>query len=1307
MTIDEIATAALDIHDDQEREVFLDRQCGADQTLREKVAALIRALRQADEDDFLGSGLFAVASDAAAPSSHQNAFEPASTNEAWVEKTSDRFVLRDKHAIGGLGEVWVAWDRQLGREVALKQIRPEWSTHRDAEARFRREAEITGYLEHPGVVPIYSLGQGDDGRPFYAMQFIRGRTLEQVVTEHLAADESGERSDLPWYETSDLRELLNRFVAVCNTIDYAHSRNIVHRDLKPANIMLGEYGQTLVVDWGLAKRMGTTGPSSPETSRDPENRAVPTSENGGSSVDETRHGATLGTPRFMSPEQAAGQTDHIGPATDIYCLGGTLYFLLTGSPPHVGEPDLESTFRKIVSGHFRPPVAVRPQVPPALQAIVLKAMETEPNHRYQTAGALGAEVNRYLADQALSVFRDPPVERLLRWTRKNPATAAGSVVTVLLTFFVVIAGLLLHQEMTRRQTEADRRLSVRKREIEFEKETRRLETVALTSATLQRTEAAIGESRFADAASLLQVAIERMKSQPTLDPQRNRLIAKRDRLAKLGEFESLFGRGAAMQHLGRDTETAILFQQALGELGVWDSHTWWDDLPVEDLSAQQADRLRWEVYRVLTALNSLYAARMVEVMGGTQNSGTPSSLQMLRSYLSGNKGVAEARASLELTRRIQLFRPSEAARWLSSIAGLRLRQGSRVKPAELGPPQNPPDGLELAIYSLIASADAGYRNWFKDYGKTFMEFTDEPPAQRYIDVAQEAIRRVSDQAVEDYWIRLTLAQTYFLQAQQFEQDNDYQKALERYELARSEYGRCIAIDSDAPFGFADRSTVALRQAVLMRDHPSADDYEQERANQLLQDSFRDATHARRIAPNEYWIFWHIGATAIELGRFETAVDAFVTAVEKGFYFQQTLGTPIVRLDDFRGRAAAIEFAKQFSSMTEETEDRDPRASRYAMLQAALDFSQQDYDSAVKRARKAVLLDPQNLRAIRLAGWCELKRGETDSARNHFQTGLAMDPTDPVLLVGLAQTHENDSQDSNTDTQDTRSDTQCLRYFQKVTETEDSIQPRSAAWLGIARHHLRQGQLDDSFQAINKARQLGLALDLSLFPKLATDQARALVVVTRKTRDEAAREQSIEKIKALKRYIDQVSELPTASVNQILESASPLPPRRLAVLGGAFELPLDRYWTLRPVNDEDEAVASQPPIDRVPRPDSTNNYAIRIAGDEERGSNTSWVLQQTVSALPGTSYRVAVIMRRNTPEPSRERVTLTVQHQEETLARLDSETAGNEWTVIGQHWTVPETESDYTSVNLLIKVPALTPGTTIWLDDVTIEHVPAE
>ena len=326
----------------------------------------------------------------------------------------DRFHILRKHASGGLGRVSLAYDRLLKREVALKEIRDSLADDAESRRRFFREAEITSQLEHPGVVPVYTLGQFENGRPFYVMRFIRGTSLQKAI----------DRFHFPTTEellgrVVTFRRLLRQFIDVCNTIAYAHSRGVLHRDIKPSNIMLGEFGETLVVDWGLMKS------ESSQTSED---------SNGESSqCDRTQDGAILGTPEFMSPEQAAGKNDELGPKSDIYSLGVTLHVLLTGRRP--SDPTIQ---KRIVLDCRFPDVIhnVQFRIPPQLGAICQKAMAKKAEDRYQSATELAEDVERFLADEPVNASPEGIVQKLARLTRRHPISSM--VVTLFLLVDIIL-----------------------------------------------------------------------------------------------------------------------------------------------------------------------------------------------------------------------------------------------------------------------------------------------------------------------------------------------------------------------------------------------------------------------------------------------------------------------------------------------------------------------------------------------------------------------------------------------------------------------------------------------------------------------------------------------------------------------------------------------------------------------------------------------------------------------------------------------------------------------------------------------------
>lgn len=311
------------------------------------------------------------------------------------------------HARGGLGEVHVAHDTALGRSVAVKVIQKDRAKWPLSRRRFEREAEITGQLEHPGIVPIYGVGSTTGGGIAYVMRFVEGDTFREAIERFYANTRSDPEQRLAF------RQLLSRFVAVCNTMDYAHSRGVIHRDIKPSNILIGKHGETLVVDWGLAKRIGET----------EDDEAISDSETPSRQLDErlTETGNTLGTPAYMSPEQTAGDNDRVRATSDVFSLGATLFEMLTGRSP-------------TLTGSRRIP-ALRPlntRIPRPLEAVCLKAMSINPEDRYETAGQLADEVERWLADEPVQAWREPWPVRMRRWITRHRTVVATTVVGIVI-----------------------------------------------------------------------------------------------------------------------------------------------------------------------------------------------------------------------------------------------------------------------------------------------------------------------------------------------------------------------------------------------------------------------------------------------------------------------------------------------------------------------------------------------------------------------------------------------------------------------------------------------------------------------------------------------------------------------------------------------------------------------------------------------------------------------------------------------------------------------------------------------------------
>jgi serine/threonine protein kinase len=364
------------------------------------------------------------------PTSEDDPFATCAPTASTSVSPGQRFRILRPHAKGALGEVFVALDEELHREVALKEIQERHADDPDSRARFLLEAEITGSLEHPGIVPVYALGQHSDGRPYYAMRFIPGDSLQEAIAR-FHTDEQLSRD--PAERVLESRQLLGRFVDVCDAIAYAHSRGVLHRDLKPGNVMLGPYGETLVVDWGLAKAMGRR--TTEDNGTGGERLLQPKKS---SNVKPTQMGSALGTPAYMAPEQAAGRLDRMGPASDVYSLGAMLYCLLTGKAPFEGVY-IGEVLRRVQAGEFSRPRQLKRDVPAALEAVCLKAMALQPEDRYRTPRALAADVERWLADEPVSAWREPWRLRAGRWVRRHQTLVAASVTAFLVTLLAVAA----------------------------------------------------------------------------------------------------------------------------------------------------------------------------------------------------------------------------------------------------------------------------------------------------------------------------------------------------------------------------------------------------------------------------------------------------------------------------------------------------------------------------------------------------------------------------------------------------------------------------------------------------------------------------------------------------------------------------------------------------------------------------------------------------------------------------------------------------------------------------------------------------
>jgi serine/threonine protein kinase len=421
---------------------------------------------------------------------------PADTTFRHINETLDETQVAAKRyrsygqiGKGGMGTVVRCEDTTIGRYVAMKVVRSDKVQDDKDRVRFLEEAQITGQLEHPNIVPIHELGQDEEGNLYFTMKLVKGRSLDELIWEN----KTGQRAN-------SLTQFLSMFLKICDAIAFAHAKGVIHRDLKPANVMIGDFGEVLVMDWGLAKI--TQGQSAEVKTKQPMQVNLGTIEKGEeideafegdgvigidsvrsirsqSRVIDTKFGEIQGTPVYMAPEQALGTTNLVDHRSDIYSLGAILYEMLTFKRP-IESNELKIVLQQVADGEFLSPEERTPlrKIPAELSKICMKAMTREQDRRYQTVRELEREINYYVESAAM--IKRPQSEEQENSEKAVVGTAGWAILTTLSILLISVTAFLV--VMKGRLTETGMKLQ--------EAQTQALQTTADHEALLAQIQAA-------------------------------------------------------------------------------------------------------------------------------------------------------------------------------------------------------------------------------------------------------------------------------------------------------------------------------------------------------------------------------------------------------------------------------------------------------------------------------------------------------------------------------------------------------------------------------------------------------------------------------------------------------------------------------------------------------------------------------------------------------------------------------------------------------------------------------------------------
>lgn len=879
-----------------------------------------------------------------------------------------RYPLVSNFAQGGLGNIWMANDSRLRREVAFKELLPSALKNRNALERFLEEAQITGQLEHPSIVPIYDIGYQANGTPFYAMKLVRGETMEkEIELLHQLPKDSPE-----W--TLTFRKMLASFIDICNAMAFAHDRGVLHRDLKPLNVMIGAFGETLVLDWGLAKvfeveAVGDEAPITTSTSDlGPDDQTIVESDAtalqtgaavaeppiggataAGASVDgqsqfsgsfsstrkmvqtdvrsrgsQTMMGSVMGTPAYMPPEQAAGKLDELDARTDIYSLGGILYKLLTNHQP-IARGKIREVLKNVKEGNIIPPREHDSSIEKPIEAICMKALATDREDRYDSALNIVEDVEAWLADEPVSCYEDPLKVKVWRWVKRNRATvqSAGIAVTIL---FVVWGGSAWSHS----------------------NELREIRGVAHTKSQLSAK--AVDEGDYVQARELLNEALGRTGEHVELSELRSFLssrlqLVETDRLAKLGrEAESKLAKSES-QILNGNYETA---RTMLAELATLIK----DETELPKITAEVSRQTR----TVTDALAQQEAVAETQVR------------------------FAEFMAELDQARIRSSFPDEEDVREDANLAVEHVRTALALFDLDRAEPlADPPSHFFERL--------PWTRNWHRETGEWPLQVLREGTFELLLTAAEM-----------ERWLA------------EHEPDEARVEAAER-SLAWIAKAKTLGITSQALLareaeylqqaGRIDEAKRVFDEAKELKPETALDFYliaENLRVRGFLDEALTFYLNAQQLSPDHYWVQYFQGLCYRNLGRYAAAASSFSSCIARRPDYQWAYiqrGICSAQLSQFENAFADFDQAEKL----------DPELFSVFVSRGVVLLSQGKIDAALQNLEKARELNPDSGKPhvnIAFAYWALAEELQKLSTDDESGSNTATDPVSDLEIVQQVQ-----------------------------------------------------------------------------------------------------------------------------------------------------------------------------------------------------------------------------------------------------------------------------------------------------------------